>query len=93
MEREGAREFVDAVRRKSRSRRLATTGMGYLGAVPETARIGDWVCMFHGGRSLYLVRERGDGRWVYLGLAYVQGLMEGEVLELEWYREGVISLV
>ncbi|KAK0705457.1 heterokaryon incompatibility protein-domain-containing protein [Lasiosphaeris hirsuta] len=92
-ERERAREFIDAVRRKSRSRRLATTGMGYLGAVPEAAEVGDWVCMFHGGPSLYLVREREPGRWVYLGLAYVQGLMQGEVLEKKWYKESVISLV
>ncbi|KAM6513553.1 hypothetical protein FALCPG4_18962 [Fusarium falciforme] len=49
-----AREFCDAVRRRSRYRRLAVTGKGYFGAVPETARVGDWVCMFHGGGTFSL---------------------------------------
>ncbi|KAG4429501.1 hypothetical protein IFR05_015018 [Cadophora sp. M221] len=38
-----AREFCDAVRRRARYRCLAATEKGYFGAVPETAEIGDWV--------------------------------------------------
>ncbi|KAK3318082.1 ankyrin and HET domain-containing protein [Apodospora peruviana] len=98
--RDMANRFVDAVRRKSRSRRLATTERGYLAAVPEKAEVGDWVCMFHGARNLFVVRESigsstdsvEEDSFVFLGPAYVHGLMQGEVLEAEWYRERTISL-
>ncbi|KAK3331782.1 hypothetical protein B0T19DRAFT_86541 [Cercophora scortea] len=99
-ETEMARKFIDAARRKSRSRRLALTAAetGFVCAVPEEAERGDWVVMFHGARSLFLVRERPTGggkgrRFVLLGPAYVHGLMQGEGLRAEWYRERWISLV
>jgi len=87
-----AREFVDSVRRKSRSRVLATTNRGYLGAIPETTKPGDWICMFHGAHQLFVIREEPRG-FAYVGSAYVHGLMYGEILEADWYAECVISLI
>lgn len=75
------REFHDAVRRRSRYRRLGATKQGYFGAVPETSKEGDWVCMFNGGKHLFMVRECRRG-FEYVGHAYVDGLMNGECLEL-----------
>jgi hypothetical protein len=91
-ERDKARQFIDAVRRKSRTRRLATTARGYLAAVPEESTVGDRVCMFHGYRHLFLVREH-QKRFTFLGSSYMHGLMDGEILRAEWYRRQSISLV
>ncbi|KAI9159002.1 ankyrin and HET domain-containing protein [Paramyrothecium foliicola] len=90
-----AREFCDAVRRRSRYRRLALTKRdARYGAVPETAAVGDWVCMFNGGEHLFVVRPTDEeGEFTFLGHAYVHGLMKGEVLEADWYRSQTITLV
>ena len=87
-----AREFYDAMRRRSRYRRLAVTGRGYFGAIPQTAEIGDWVCMFHGGQHLFVVRQCGQD-FTYVGHAYIHGFIRGEVLRLPWYDKRVITLV
>lgn len=87
-----AKEYIDAVRRKSRNRRLATTSRGYLAAVPEQTKIGDCICLLHGARSLFTIREKGQN-FTFIGPAYVQGLMEGEFLESEGYEARKISLV
>lgn len=92
-EREKAKEFIDAVRRKSRTRRLAITGRGYFAAVPEESMVGDWICMFHGHRHLFAIREHQKDKFMYLGPSYVHGLMDGEVLQAEWYKKQMISLV
>lgn len=87
-----AQEFCDAVRRRSRYRRLAVTKKGYIGAVPITANQGDVVCMIHGGALLFALRPRGLD-FTYLGHAYVHGLMNGEVVKAEWYKKQIITLV
>lgn len=87
-----AKEFYDAVRRRSRYRRLAVTENGYFGGIPEGARVGDWVCMFHGGRYLFVVRQVRN-YFTYIGHAYIHGLMQGEVLHFDWYAKHVIPLV
>ena len=91
-EQDMAREFIDAVRRKLRSRRLATTKIGYLAAVPEASVVGDWVCMLHGARHLFVLREN-QRNFVYMGPTYVHGLMQGEVLRADWYEKRTLSLV
>jgi len=104
-DKEKVRRFCDAVRWRSRYRRVAITERGYFGAVPQTAEVGDWVCMFHGGRHLFVVRPMdagahggevgSDTEFRYVGHAYVHGLMMGEVLKEDWYeeRKGVVVLV
>jgi hypothetical protein len=87
-----AREYCDAARRRSRYRRLCTTQNGYFGAIPETAQVGDWICMLEGGRILFTVRPEGDD-FVLVGPAYVHGLMYGEVLKLNWYKRRILTLV
>ncbi|KAK4169828.1 heterokaryon incompatibility protein-domain-containing protein [Cladorrhinum sp. PSN259] len=86
-----AREFIDSVRRKSRTRRLATIATGHLAAVPEVAKEGDFICVFSGARHLFVIRDTGrDGNFEFVGSAYVHGLMHGEAAGLE---ERIISLV
>lgn len=87
-----AGDFCDAVRRRSRYRRLARSRMGYIGAIPMTASAGDWICMFQGSPLLFVVRPKGPD-FSFLGHAYVHGLMNGEVLQAEWYQKQTITLV
>ncbi|KAK4452256.1 heterokaryon incompatibility protein-domain-containing protein [Podospora aff. communis PSN243] len=91
-QKEMARKFCDAVRWRSRYRSLASTKIGYFGAVPQTAQPGDIVCMFLGARHLFVVRPKGLD-FTYVGHAYIHGLMRGEVLEAQWYRERTFALV
>lgn len=86
-----AREYRDALRRRLRYRRLCITEKGYFGAVPDTAQLGDWVCMFEGTRSLFVVREKGND-FSLIGTAYIHGLMYGEVFELNGYEKRIITL-
>lgn len=85
------REFVGAVRRRSRYRRLCLTHQGYFGGVPEETEIGDWICMFHGMKLLFVVRKTGL-HFTYIGHSYVHGLMNGEVLMLPHYKQCTITL-
>ncbi|KZL71477.1 ankyrin and HET domain-containing protein [Colletotrichum tofieldiae] len=87
-----ATNFCDAVRRRSRYRCLAVTEKGYFGAIPETAAVGDQIWMFQGGRHLFIVRQC-EGGFIYIGYAYVHGLMQGEVLLSDWYEKCTITLV
>jgi hypothetical protein len=86
------RKWVDAVRQRSRYRSLCSTERGYLGAVPYTAKEGDWICMFHGMKLLFVVREIGPD-FTYVGHAYVDEHMHGEIFDLDWYEKRTITLV
>lgn len=70
--------FHDGVRRRPRYRRLCTSKKQFFGAVPAKSMIGDWICMFNGCEHLYVVREFGQ-RFHFVGHAYVDGLMRGEI--------------
>ncbi|RBQ76817.1 hypothetical protein VDGD_07411 [Verticillium dahliae] len=90
-EKDMARQFIDATRRKSRNRVLATIERGYLGAVPVTSRMGDYICLFHGGRHLFVVRQEME-TFHFVGPTYVHGLMQGETVEANWYQPRAISI-
>ncbi|KAJ8121128.1 hypothetical protein ONZ43_g2342 [Nemania bipapillata] len=90
--RAAAQEFCDAVRRRSRYRRLAVMENGHVGAVPETARVNDLVSTFDGKNLLFILRPRGPN-FEYIGHAYVHGLMDGEIHHKNWYKQQTIILV
>jgi hypothetical protein len=63
-------------------RNICVTEKGYLGMVPETATVGDIVCVFLGGQVLYTLRHSGTrDEFEYIGETYLHGLMDGEVME------------
>jgi hypothetical protein len=46
-------------------------------------------CMLCGGKFCYVLREEEDGRCVLLSVAYVQGIMTGELMRFyEAQEEG-----
>lgn len=68
------------------ARRFATTTKGYMGLVPRGAMLGDEVCVILGAHVPFLVRrvphdEAGTDRYQLLGECYLQGIMNGEVMD------------
>lgn len=61
-------------------RRFARTKQhNFMGLVPETTEIGDWVCVFASCQVPLVIRSAGNGKWVLIGDSYVHGLTDGEV--------------
>lgn len=68
------------------ARRFATTKKGYMGLVPRGAMLGDEVCVILGAHVPFLVRrvphdEADTDRYQLLGECYLQGIMNGEVMD------------
>jgi len=63
--------------------RFCVTRRGYLGVVPESAQVGDIICIPCGMNVPYLLREIGGMQKVYhlVEQVYVHGLMYGEAFE------------
>ncbi|KAI0134062.1 heterokaryon incompatibility protein-domain-containing protein [Xylariales sp. AK1849] len=68
---------------------LYRTRLGYMGIGPWDTQVGDAVCVFFGGPTLYLLRggSRPSGYdanmpdpYVFVGESYVHGLMDGEAM-------------
>jgi hypothetical protein len=64
-----------------RGRVFATTSLGYIGAFPERAQVGDQVCVALGSSTPLLLRPiSGEKHYRLVGSCYVAGLMNGEAL-------------
>jgi len=59
-------------------RRLAWAENGWLCLLPQKAQKGDRIILAEGGRVPLVVRPDGDGYYMFVGEAYVQGIMDGE---------------
>ncbi|KAI8942843.1 hypothetical protein NX059_000883 [Plenodomus lindquistii] len=74
-------------------RRFCTTDCGYMGLAPAAAQVGDKVCVFFGGQVLYVIRDRADGRFEFVGECYVHGMMDGLACEVPWFEPREFVLV
>ncbi|MCJ1323969.1 hypothetical protein MMC10_000631 [Thelotrema lepadinum] len=77
-EREHATVYTQAWREAFRFRRFVVTERGYMGLTSYSARPDDKVCLLYGGKTVYVLREKRDGRWRFVCEAYVRGLMQGQ---------------
>jgi hypothetical protein len=67
-----------------RGRTLILTKERYLGLAPAATRAGDHVVVLLGLRMPAILRPQENGSWQFVGVTYIQGLMEGEAMkELE----------
>jgi hypothetical protein len=84
---EAGEEYMNSMR-TMKGKRPFLTGEGYLGMGPREAREGDVVVVFCGGRIPFVLRpSSGEGSDVYtfVGEAYCDGVMDGEVIGArEW---------
>lgn len=58
-------------------RRLIVTQKTYIGLAPEYAEINDRICIIPGCQMPLVLRPVG-ARWLFVGQAYVHGIMDGE---------------
>ncbi len=63
-------------------RALFVTSKGYIGLAPWNAKSGDFIFVFNGGKTPFLLREIPGGRYKLVGEAYVHGIMGGVALDL-----------
>ncbi|KAH6991940.1 heterokaryon incompatibility protein-domain-containing protein [Fusarium venenatum] len=60
---------------------LLRTEGGYLGVSSKVAQPKDCVVLLAGGRTPYILRPIGENQFMFIGEAYVHGMMFGETLE------------
>jgi hypothetical protein len=54
---------------------------GRVGIGPDICQAGDVVCIFHGAKVPFVLRQVENGEYRLLGEAYVHGIMDGELME------------
>jgi hypothetical protein len=64
------------------------TAKKYMGLFPRTTMVEDCVCVLYGCSMPVILRRQGD-HYIFVGVAYVHGLMDGEVIQL--HSQGQIS--
>lgn len=47
---------------------------GYMGLAPMTTKPGDIVCILFGGQVSYVLRQREDGTYFFVGECYIRGI-------------------
>lgn len=75
--------YYQNVMRASVLRRFCITTKGYMGLFPASTRTGDHIILLAGGRTPYVVRRCGRGKWKLVGECYVRGIMHGEAWDGE----------
>jgi Heterokaryon incompatibility protein (HET) len=74
--------FVNRMELLIEGRRLVKTSKGYLGLAPGRAELGDVVALVKGGQLPLILRASGS-HWELVGDAYVHGMMQGELFDVE----------
>ncbi|PMD28747.1 hypothetical protein L207DRAFT_383505, partial [Hyaloscypha variabilis F] len=57
---------------------LFISNSGYIGLVPDQAKLSDSICFIQGARALFVVRQGLRYRYQLIGQCYLHGLMKGE---------------
>jgi hypothetical protein len=74
-------EALNTVRANVLHRKLIISDRGYIGLGPIVARKSDMICILYGCSVPVIIRKVGD-HYLFIGECYVQGLMDGQALEL-----------
>jgi hypothetical protein len=73
-------------------RRFATTRLhGFIGLIPELAKVGDLVFVLRGGQDLYILRK-AEAAYSLIGECYIHGIMDGEAKPIDGCEPGVVIL-
>ncbi|SCV33496.1 related to HET-6OR heterokaryon incompatibility protein (het-6OR allele) [Fusarium fujikuroi] len=77
----GPQRFEEVIE-ASHDSKMFVTETGYVGFGPRSMRPGDVVCVLFGGRTPYVMRPTAaPDEYLFLGPAYVHGLMDGEAID------------
>jgi hypothetical protein len=74
-------------------RQFFVTEDGHMGLGPHGLMEGDQICIMYGLSVPVVIRYRGSGLYSLLGECYVEGIMNGEAIQMENLEETFISLV
>jgi hypothetical protein len=79
----GQKEEIDSaiVSRMNRKRRkVLLTSCGLFGVAPDSARVGDQLCLLPGAEFPVLLRRNSEkeAEYVFIGVCYIHGLMNGQ---------------
>jgi hypothetical protein len=90
-------DLQTALRAALKMRRFAVTKEGYFALVPRGAQVGDEIAMFDRACVPFAVRRKTSGsvqnEFELLGEAYIQGVMEGELVNVDDVKFEDITLV
>ncbi|PVH80534.1 HET-domain-containing protein [Cadophora sp. DSE1049] len=64
-----------------RDRRPFLCKKGYVGLAPLHAQVGDVIVLFANAKFPYVLRDNGNGTYIFVGETYVHGIMYGEYVE------------
>lgn len=78
---DGVDDFQVAFNAVIAGRSFVITDKGYIGFAPEESTKGDLVALFPGGKVPYVLRPKADDCYVFLGDAYIHGIMDGEAFD------------
>jgi hypothetical protein len=68
--------------RRLHPRRPFISQTAYVGLAPSHVLEGDIICIFLGGKGVYLLRPQPEvGTYIVVGEAYVHGIMYGEFMK------------
>ncbi|KAF5570984.1 heterokaryon incompatibility 6 OR allele [Fusarium phyllophilum] len=77
----GPQRFEELIQ-ASHDSKIFVTESGYVGFGPRCMRPGDVVCVLFGGGTPYIIRPTATAdEYLFLGPAYVHGLMDGEAID------------
>ena len=62
--------------------KFCVTRQGYMGWVPASSLPGDFIIVLYGGSLPFTVRET-NGKYILVGVSYLEGFMYGAALKLE----------
>lgn len=79
--------FMNSVLKFTIARNMCVTADGYLGRVPRGSEVGDKICIFFGGSVPFVLRDTGDGYFIFIGECYIHGIMDGEAIPVHHNKD------
>jgi hypothetical protein len=73
--------FTNSVLKFTTARNMCVTADGYLGRVPRGSEVGDKICILFGGSVSFVLRDTGDGHFIFIGECCIHGIMDGEAIQ------------
>jgi Heterokaryon incompatibility protein (HET) len=86
-------DVTTAIVRGCERRRFGTTVNDRFVSVPNSAEVGDRICIFFGGRVPYVLRPCGKDEYILIGDCYCHGVMDGEAMTMDEYKEEDITII
>ncbi|KAH7124993.1 heterokaryon incompatibility protein, partial [Dactylonectria estremocensis] len=87
---EGASTRYRARLAEMRNKRPYLSKEGYVGMGPVTTAPGDVIAVLVGARVPFVLRPKGAGKFSFLGEAYCDGIMDGEITEARSKQDFVL---